>query len=115
MRHLLIAFALCLTLFAQTPRSEQDDPNPEWEGQKLECNNYKANAHPCHCALATSCDAHKHKYPDLNGDGDAEMGSRCKTFCRQDHCGCLSPCTSWLFKLTPNRVLAWFGQKACQA
>lgn len=90
---LLFALTLALMLFAQGD-TDRDDPNPEWDGQKLACNNYKANAHKCHCALATDCDAHRQKNPDLNGDGDAEMGTRCKTFCRRDHCSCLSPCTS---------------------
>lgn len=68
-----------------------DDPNPEWPGQKAWCNNYKTTPHKCACALATSCDAHRQKNPDLLGDG---MGSRCQTYCRKDHCHCLSPCES---------------------
>lgn len=90
---LLLMFVLGLLLFAQG-NTDRDDPDPEWPGQKMACNNYRANDHPCHCALATSCEAHRQKDPDLNGDGDAEMGSRCKTFCRRAHCSCASPCTT---------------------
>lgn len=81
-----------LLLFAQTPRTEQDDPDQEFPGQKMACNNYHDNAHKCQCAMATSCDAHKEKHPDLGGDGDAEMGTRCRTYCKPSHCSCLSPC-----------------------
>ena len=85
--------AITLMLFAQG-NTDRDDPEPEWEGQKLACNNYHDNAQKCKCALATSCEAHRQKDPDLNGDGDGVMGTRCRTFCKRDHCHCLSPCTS---------------------
>lgn len=89
----LLVLAFGLLLFAQSPR-DTPDPDPEWEGQMMACDNYHGNAHKCRCALATSCDAHKQKNPDLNGDGDGNMGTRCRTFCKRDHCHCLSPCTS---------------------
>lgn len=87
---LLAAACLCVPQAGDAP----DDPQPEYPGQKLWCSNTRSNAHPCHCALATSCDAHRQPNPDLYGDGDQEMGSKCKTFCKKDHCHCLSPCTS---------------------
>lgn len=93
MKILFFILALALLLFAQGD-TERDDPNPEWPGQKMACNNFRDNAHPCHCAMATSCEAHRQKNPDLNGDGDAEMGTRCKTYCRKDHCSCISPCAT---------------------
>lgn len=92
MRWLLLP-VLAALLFAQQGDAP-NDPDQEFPGQKMWCNNYHDNAHKCHCALATNCDAHRQKSPDLNGDGDAEMGSRCKTYCKKDHCHCLSPCES---------------------
>lgn len=91
---IFLAKAVIVALFFFQSPTEQNDPEQEFPGQKMACNNYRANAHPCHCSLATSCDAHREKTPDLSGDGDAEMGTRCKTYCKRDHCHCLSPCTS---------------------
>lgn len=90
---LILALAVGLLLLAQGD-TERDDPDQEFPGQKMACNNFHDNAHKCNCALATDCEAHRQKNPNLNGDGNATMGSRCKTYCKRDHCHCLSPCTS---------------------
>src|SRR6266852_4031964 len=58
------------------------------EGTAESCNNYHDTkpVHKCNCAKAMMC--------GRGGSGSAEPDSKCKTYCRPDHCHCVGPCTS---------------------
>ncbi len=80
-----------VALAFQAGQDPPDDPNGEFPGQKMWCSNARNIPHKCQCALATDCESHRQKNPDLLGDG---MGTKCQTYCVRSRCMCLSPCTS---------------------
>lgn len=83
MKALLLVLALLLSQDRPVP---QDAPE---EGKPASCDNFHATpeAHRCACGKAMHSDCSK-------PDPDVSLDRKCKTYCRSQHCLCLSACTT---------------------
>lgn len=92
----LLVFALALAAQREQPPKPTPpfpgDGNPQHNGQPMHCQNHDHNGwlHNCDCR-AEEADHCNPGDPEPSAPTGRES-SKCKVYCRKDHCHCVTPC-----------------------